>query len=155
MARRSLASPQVAFLGFFIPRPKAAWPAGVGDSQCGFLGWSLPGAGGGPNHACFACAISEWGPAAMPLWPSKPHLTNGRIAHERKLECTSQAGKEAQGKQGLVYGEKCKPQMSASCHSEFIRGPTHPIRGATLHLFQKTWVLGSGNWVRLRSAKSL
>ena len=31
---------------------------------------------------------------------------------------------------------------------------THPIRGATLNLFQKTWVLGSGNWVRLRSAKS-
>ena len=27
---------------------------------------------------------------------------------------------------------------------------THPIRGATLNLFQKTWVLGSGNWVRLR-----
>ena len=32
---------------------------------------------------------------------------------------------------------------------------THPIRGATLNLFQKTWVLGSGNWVGLRSAKSL
>ena len=32
---------------------------------------------------------------------------------------------------------------------------THPIRGATLNLFQKTWVLGSGNWVRPRSAKSL
>ena len=32
---------------------------------------------------------------------------------------------------------------------------THPIRGATLNLFQKTWVLGSGNWFRLRSAKSL
>ena len=30
---------------------------------------------------------------------------------------------------------------------------THPIRGATLNLFQKTWVLGSGNWVRPRSAK--
>ena len=28
----------------------------------------------------------------------------------------------------------------------FIRGPTHPIRGATLNLFQKTWVLGSGYW---------
>ena len=43
---------------------------------------------------------------------------------------------------------------AAQSASMFIRGPTHPIRGATLNLFQKTWVLGSGNWVRLRSAKS-
>ena len=31
---------------------------------------------------------------------------------------------------------------------------THPIRGATLNLSQKTRGLGSGFWVRLRSAKS-
>ena len=43
---------------------------------------------------------------------------------------------------------------SVSSFYIFIRGPTHPIRGATLNLFQKTWVLGSGNWVGLRSAKS-
>ena len=45
-------------------------------------------------------------------------MTNGRIAHELKLEGTTQAGKKARGKQGLMYGGKRKPQMPASRHSE-------------------------------------
>ena len=42
---------------------------------------------------------------------------------------------------------RVEKMLSVNCYSW---PHTHPIRGATLNLFQKTWVLGSGNWVRLR-----
>ena len=45
-------------------------------------------------------------------------VTNGRTTHECKLEGPSQAGKKAQGKQGMVYGGKRKPHIPAFRHSE-------------------------------------
>ena len=73
---------------------------------------------------------------SFPERERQPETRQRRLISRRYHVSASQKLGEGEGEKYLAFG--------------YSWPHTHPIRGATLNLFQKTWGLGSGYWVRLR-----